>query len=464
MSTHPDMRGEVRYLPDIHRLLPQSPDAEQGVIGSFLLSPREVGGLCIERGVYPASFHIPSHGQIFAVLMEFWNAVTPIDFITLTKVLRDRNKLDQVGGAAFVTELFTFIPTAANASYYIDILLEKETLRRIITVGTEYAARSYDEQDMVPELLAEFEKEVFAIRQQSAGTRVTTKEAVMEAVEHIEKLYEARGSIMGLPTGFHDLDQLIDGMHAEDMIVIAARPSMGKTALAMNIADHVAIDLRKAVGIFSLEMSQQQLMQRMLCSRARVNLQRVRSGFLGERDFPNLTAAASKIVECRMIMDDAAGTTIQRARAVARRWKTEHDVALIIIDYLQLMRSGTARAQANRQQEVSEVSAGIKEMARELKIPIVVLAQLNRESEREKRPPRVSDLRDSGSIEQDADTIALLDREETRATDPEEKQRLEGRATLNIAKQRNGPTGEIDMTFLKEFTRFEDRAQMEMNV
>ena len=461
-----DLTSKVTYLPDTHRLLPQSPDAERGVLCSILLSPREIGSLCVERGLAPECFHIPAHFTIFAVLLELWNAAKPIDFITLTQVLRDRNLLDQVGGAAFVTELYTFIPTAANAAYYIDILQEKWTLRQIITICTEYAARSYDEQDNVPDLLDQVEQHVNKIAREQFQTRAfSMKEEVMDAIESIEKLYQRKGAITGLATGYSELDKMTDGLHGAEMFVIAARPSMGKTALAMNIAEHVALEQKKAVAIFSLEMSSQQLVQRLLCSRARVSLKKIAEGFLVEHNFASLTNAASKLSESRMFIDDTPGLSILELRAKARRLKTQHDIELIVIDYLQLLRSTSRRAQDNRQLEISEISNGVKALAKELNIPIVVLAQLNRNPENRsgdsKGRPRLSDLRESGSIEQDADIVTLLVREEYYADTDEEKEASEGKATLIIAKQRNGPTGDVPLTFLKEFTRFEDRAHSE---
>jgi len=456
-----NLRGNVTYLPDVHRLLPQSPDAEQGVLSSILLSPKEVMGECVERNVDPAHFHIPAHATIFTVLRELWDGHKPVDFVTLTQVLRDRNLLDQVGGAVFVTNLFTFVPTAANAAYYIDIVQEKYTLRRIITTCTEYAARSYDEQEDVPCLLDEVEQHIFEIAKDRFRSSVPEmKEQVMDALESIEKLYERRGGITGLPTGFSKLDQMTDGLHESEMIVIAARPSMGKTALALNIVEHVALVAKQPVAVFSLEMSSQQLVQRLLCSRAKVNLQRVRDGFLAERDFPNLTTAASKLAESRIFIDDTSALSILELRAKARRFKSQHDVKLIVVDYIQLLRSTSRRAQDNRQLEIAEISAGIKGLAKELRIPILVLAQLNRQPEaRAGGKPRLSDLRESGSIEQDADLVALLVRAELYEEDEEARQEKAGEAELIIAKQRNGPIGEVPLTFLKEFTRFEDRAR-----
>jgi replicative DNA helicase len=290
----------------------------------------------------------------------------------------------------------------------------------------------------------------------------STKELVMEAIEQIERLYENRGSVTGLPTGFVELDRMTSGLHPSEMIVIAARPSMGKTALAMNIAEHVAMDVGKPVAVFSLEMSSRQLVQRLLCSRAKVDLQKVRNGFLSERDFPNLTTAAARLAAAKMFIDDTPGLTITELRAKARRMKSQHDIRLIIVDYLQLLRSTTRRAQDNRQLEISEISGGIKALAKELNLPIIVIAQLNRQPDARAQQggrPRLSDLRESGSIEQDADLVGLLVRAEYYETDEDAKQEKAGEADLIIAKQRNGPTGDVPLTFLKEFTRFENRAR-----
>ena len=282
----------------------------------------------------------------------------------------------------------------------------------------------------------------------------------MGALESIEQLWERRGGITGISTGFTELDRMTNGLHEAEMIVIAARPSMGKTALAMNIAEHVAITGKLPVAVFSLEMSSQQLVQRLLCSRARVNLQKVREGFLAERDFPSLTAAASKLAEAQIYIDDTAGLSILELRAKARRLKAQKDVQLIVVDYLQLLKSTTRRAQDNRQLEISEISAGIKGLAKELKVPIIVLAQLNRQPEaRSGGKPRLSDLRESGSIEQDADLVGLLVRPEVYEEDEDARAEKAGEAELIIAKQRNGPVGDVPLTFLKEFTRFEDRAR-----
>src|SRR5881628_1804571 len=445
---------------DIHWTPPHSVDAEQGVLGSMLISPRETIAECVEK-INEEYFYVPAHRTIYDVLVDLWNAGQAIDLITFTQVLRDRNLLDSVGGAAFVTSLFTFVPTAANVGYYLDIVRDKYILREIISAATESVRRAYEEQDEVNNLLDEVEQRIFAVGEDRfKGEMLSMKEQVMSTLESIEKLFENKGAITGVSTGFRDLDKLTSGLHSSEMIVIAARPSMGKTALAMNIAEHAAIEVKLPVAIFSLEMSAQQLVQRMLCSRARVNLAKTRDGFLAEADFPKLTHAASKLAEAKIFIDDTAGLTILELRAKARRLKAQHDVQLIIVDYLQLLRSTSRRAQDNRQLEISEISAGLKGLAKELKIPIIVVAQLNRQPEqRTGGKPRLSDLRESGSIEQDADLVGLLVRPEIYEEDEEARAEKAGEAEFIIAKQRNGPVGEIPLTFLKEFTRFEDRAR-----
>ncbi|MEY2490694.1 MAG: replicative helicase [Verrucomicrobiota bacterium] len=445
---------------DIHRTLPHSVEAEQGVLGSMLISPREIIAECVEK-INEEYFYVPAHQTVYMVLVELWNAGQGIDLITFTQVLRDRNVLETVGGAAFITSLFTFVPTAANVTYYLEIVRDKYILRQIIAACTESVRRSFEEQDEVNNLLDEVEQKIFSVGEDRfKGQLLTMKDQVMEAIESIERLYERRGGISGISTGFAELDRMTDGLHESEMIVIAARPSMGKTALAMNITEHVAINEKLPVAVFSLEMSSQQLVQRLLCSRARVNLQKVRDGFLAERDFPSLTAAASKLAEAQIFIDDSAGLSILELRAKARRLKAQKDIKLIVVDYLQLLRSTTRRAQDNRQLEISEISAGLKGLAKELKIPIIVIAQLNRQPEaRTGGKPRLSDLRESGSIEQDADLVGLLVRPEIYEEDEDARAEKAGEAELIIAKQRNGPVGEIALTFLKEFTRFEDRAR-----
>jgi replicative DNA helicase len=447
---------------EVPRSLPYSEDAEKGVLCSLLLSPREVGDLCILR-LRPDAFYAPAHKLIYELVIEFSDKSKPIDFITMKQSLKDRGFLEEIGGPEFLNELYTFVPTAANAGYYIDIVREKYLLRRLILSCNSLASRCYDDQENVEPLLDDAERQIFEITGDHVKIDVVpTKDLVMQAIEQIEKVYENRGSVTGLPTGFTEFDQMTSGLHQAEMIVIAARPSMGKTALAMNIAEHVALVEGKPVAVFSLEMSSQQLVQRLLCSRAKVNLQRVRNGFLSERDFPSLTEAASRLAAAKMFIDDSPGLSIAELRAKARRLVASHQVELLVIDYLQLLRSTSRRAQDNRQIEISEISAGIKSLAKELNIPIIVIAQLNRQPDaraKEGGRPRLSDLRESGSIEQDADVVGLLVRSEYYETDEEAKQEKAGEAELIIAKQRNGPTGDVPLTFLKEYTRFENRAR-----
>src|ERR1041385_431217 len=410
---------------DIHRTPPHSVEAVQGVLGSMLISPRDAIAEVVEK-ITDEYFYVPAHQTIFTVLVDLWNAGQAIDLITFTQVLRDRNLLETVGGPALVTSLFTFVPTAANVGYYLEIVRDKYILRSIIAASTESVRRAYEEQDEVGALLDEVEQKIFAVGEDRfKGQMLSMKDQVMEAIESIEKLYERKGGITGISTGFVEFDRMTSGLHPAEMIVIAGRPSMGKTALAMNIAEHAAIQEKLPVGVFSLEMSSQQLVQRLLCSRARVNLQKVRDGFLAERDFPSLTAAASKLAEAKIFIDDSASLTILELRAKARRLKAQQDVKLIIVDYLQLLRSTSRRAQDNRQLEISEISAGLKGLAKELKIPIIVAAQLNRNPEIRtgsgKGVPRLADLRESGSIEQDADVVGLLMREEYYADTDEER-------------------------------------------
>jgi replicative DNA helicase len=458
-SHDPHSSLTARQVP---RSLPFSEDGERGVLCSLLLSPRDVADICVLR-LRSDAFYIPAHEIIYSLVLEFGEKSKPIDFVALKQALKDRNQLEEIGGPEYLSDLYNFVPTAANAAYYIDIVREKYVLRRLISTCNRLSTQCYDQQGEIEPLLDEAEKEIFAITGEHVKTEIVpTKDLVMEAIEQIEKLYENRGSVTGLPTGFVELDRMTSGLHAAEMIVIAARPSMGKTAFAMNIAEHVAMDIGKAVAVFSLEMSSQQLVQRILCSRAKVDLQRVRNGFLSERDFPNLTAAASQVAAAKMFIDDTPGLTVTELRAKARRIKSQHDIQLIVIDYLQLLRSMSRRAQDNRQLEISEISSGIKALAKELSLPIIVIAQLNRQPDtraKEGGRPRLSDLRESGSIEQDADVVGLLVRPEYYETDDEGKQERAGEAELIIAKQRNGPTGDVPLTFLKQYTRFESRAR-----
>jgi len=450
------------HAPDIHRLLPQAPDAELGVLSSLLLMPRAVADLCIAKGVQHTWFHVPAHAYIYSVSMGMIERGVPLDLITLTQQLRDMGELDQCGGPAFVTSIFLYVPTAANASYYLEILTEKHVLREIVRVSTEHAARAYEEQDEPYELLSSLEIAVLEInKDQQANTHTTTSSgAVIAAMESIQACYDNKGSIQGLTTGFPEIDSMLDGLHRQEVVIIAARPSNGKSALLMNIADHIAVELQKPVGIFSLEMSSTQLMQRAICSRARVNLSAVREGHMSDRDYPAINRAAAALQATTIIIDDSSDLTIQELRSRARRMKHEHAVEVIFVDYLGLLKSTSKKSSDNRQQEVAEVSGGLKAMAKELDIPVVVLCQISRKFDERGGNggrPRLADLRESGAIEQDADTVMFLVRLDMYA-EGKEREELRGQASLIVAKQRNGPVGDIALTFIAEYTKFETRS------
>jgi replicative DNA helicase len=449
----------------VDRLPPHSPEAEQGVLGCVFLSPNECLGECITKLKGGAEvFYDLRHQTIFDVVAEMFDKREAIDVITVQQRLKDKQLLEQVGGIAYLSALPDVVPSAANLTYYLDIVQEKFLLRKMIRVCTEVVGRVYDYEGQVDALMDEVERDILRISESRVQSQTSTiKDLVKRAIGTIEDYHQRQGALTGISTGFTDLDKMTTGMHGGEMIVIAARPSVGKTSLAMNIAEHVAIDQRLPVGVFSLEMTAESLVLRMLCSRSRVNLRNVREGFLAERDFPKLTGSAGKLANAPLFIDDSSGLSILQMRAKARRMHQQYAIKLFVIDYLQLLHSTSRRAE-NRQQEIADISSGIKALAKELNVPVIVLSQLNREVEREKgRPPRLSDLRESGSIEQDADLVGLLYRpskgedEETAAPSPNEAIPI----NLLVAKQRNGPAGEdVQLTFLKQYTRFESAARI----
>src|SRR2546430_2346352 len=335
----------------------------------------------------------------------------PIDVITLQQSLKNKQLLEEVGGIAYLSALPDSAPSAANLSYYLDIVLEKYLLRKMIHTCTEVVGRVYDYEGEVDALMDEVERDILRISESRVQSQtITIKDLVKKAINTIEDFHQRQGVLTGVGTGFTDLDKMTSGFHAGEMVVIAARPSMGKTSLAMNVAEHVAIDLRLPVGVFSLEMTSESLVLRMLCSRSRVNLRNVRDGFLAERDFPKLTGAAGKLANAPLFIDDSSALSILQLRAKARRMFQQYGIKLFVIDYLQLLHS-TARRAENRQQEIADISSGIKALAKELNVPVIVLSQLNRELEREKnRKPRLSDLRESGAIEQEIGRASCRER------------------------------------------------------
>ncbi|MBI3849473.1 MAG: replicative DNA helicase [Verrucomicrobia bacterium] len=448
----------------VDRLPPHSVEAEQGVLGCVLLSPNECLGECIGKFKKGGEeFYDLRHQSVYQVLVEMYDQKEAVDLITLQQRLKDKQQLEQVGGLAYLSSLPDAVPSAANLSYYLDIVWEKFILRKMIQTCTDVVGRVYDHEGDVDELLDEVERDILHISEARVeASENTIKELVNRAITTIEDFHQRQGKLTGVGTGFVDLDKLTNGLHPGEMIVIAARPSMGKTSLAMNIAEHVAIDLKLPVGVFSLEMTADALVLRLLCSRSRVNLRNIREGFLAERDFPKLTGTAGKLSSAPLFIDDTSALSILQLRAKARRMHQQYGVKLFVVDYLQLLHS-TARRAENRQQEIADISNGIKALAKELKVPIIVLSQLNREMERDKnRKPRLSDLRESGAIEQDADLVGLLykpsggDDDDASTSDEQDAVPL----NLLIAKQRNGPTGDVNLTFLKSFTRFESAAKV----
>jgi replicative DNA helicase len=450
----------------LDRLPPHSPEAEQGVLGCVMLSPNECMGECIEKlkDAGQQVFYDLRHQSIYEHLSAMYDAREAIDVITLQQRLKDKQLLEQIGGIAYLSQLQDSVPSAANLSYYLEIVQEKFLLRRMITTCTEVVGRVYDYEGDVEMLLDEVEKEILRINESRAqSTTSSVKELVGKAILTVENYFGRQGTLNGLGTGFPDLDRMTDGLHGSEMIVIAARPSMGKTSLAMNIVEHVVLEQNLPAGVFSLEMSAESLVLRMLCSIARVNLRSIREGFMSEADFPKLTSAAGRLAKAKLLIDDSAGLSILDLRARARRMHQQHGVKLFVIDYLQLLHSTSRRSQDNRQQEIADISSGIKALAKELKVPVLVLSQLNRELEKDKsRKPRLSDLRESGAIEQDADVVGLLYK--PSAGDDEDGAQAEEAdglpVNLLIAKQRNGPTGDINLTFLKSYTRFESAAKV----
>lgn len=438
--------------------------AEEGVLGCCLLDPNQCIAECIEalKDDGKEAFYDLRHQVIYELLVKMFNARTPIDLISVQDALIKAEMLQQVGGIGYVSQLQDAVPSAANLAYYLDVVKEKFLLRRMICICSGVVGKIFDYTGEVDALLDEIEKEILKVNESRvSGRSLKTNDLVHGAIAKIENYFSRNGEITGIATGFDDLDKMTDGLHGGEMIVIAARPAMGKTSLAMQIGEHVAVQLKLPVGIFSLEMTAESLVLRMMCSLARVNLRNIRDGFMSQADFPKLTNAASQINAAPLHFDDTAGLSILQLRARARRMHQRHGIKLFVIDYLQLMNSTSKKAQENRQVEVAEISSGIKALAKELNVPVIVLAQLNRDIEKEKnRKPRMSDLRESGSIEQDADMVGFLyqpdvNDDELTATESDGKP-----VKLVIGKQRNGPTGDVHLTFLKPYTRFESASKI----
>ncbi len=437
------------------RLPPQNIEAEQSIIGAILLEnealPKSLEILRDEK-----VFYRDSHRKIFSAILDLFEKNQPVDLLTLSEQLKKKNQLEEIGGIDYLVSLVESTPTAANIQYYSKIVKEKAVLRSLISASTDIHNRCYEDAEDVDEVLDHAERTIFEISENKiTPSFINIKQVVDESFRTIEKLFERKELVTGVPTNFKEFDAMTAGLHPSDLVIVAGRPSMGKTAFCLNIAASVGVIKNKTVAVFSLEMSREQLVIRMLCSEARINAGKVRTGYLSKSDWPDLARAAGQLSEASIFIDDAPAQSVLDIRAKARRLQAEKGIDLIIIDYLQLMR-GRGRAE-NRQQEISEISRSLKALAKELKVPIIAVSQLSRAPEQrsgEGKKPQLSDLRESGAIEQDADVVVFVYREEYYKESPENQ----GIAEIIIGKQRNGPTGTVKLSFFKEYTRFDNLA------
>ncbi len=435
-----------------HKLPPQNVEAEQSVLGGILIENDSINKVMEILTV--DDFYRDAHRKIFNALIDLSERDEPADLITLTNELRKIDQLDPIGGASYLTSLIDSVPTAANIEYYAKIVKEKAILRKLIQTSTEIITQSYQDRGDVEVFLDEAERAIFEISEKRVKPSFySIRDIVKESFKTLERLFEKKELVTGVPSGFKELDRLTAGFHASDLIIVAGRPSMGKTAFCLNLTQYAAIEKRIPVAIFSLEMSKEQLVIRMLCSEAQVEGSRLRTGFLTESDWPRLTLAAGNLSDAPIFIDDTAAISVLELRAKARRLKAEHGLGMLIIDYLQLMK-GRAKVES-RQQEISEISRSLKALAKELNIPVIAVSQLSRKTEeRTGNRPQLSDLRESGAIEQDADLIIFIYRDEiyNRQEDNPNK----GIAEVIIGKQRNGPIGTIKLAFLDKFTTFKE--------
>ncbi len=436
----------------LQRVPPQNLEAEVSVLGGILLENEALNNVL--EILQANDFYREAHRKIFTAMIQLYERNDPVDFITLAEALKKKDELEAVGGLEYLNQLVNSVPTAANISYYAHIIKEKSLLRKLIQRATEIINEGYANSGDINEFLDRAERLIFEISEDRVRPSFyTLKDILKTSFKTIEKLYEKRQIITGVPTGFTKLDELTSGLQPSDLIIVAGRPSMGKTTFALNIAQHAAIEAGITVAIFSLEMAKEQLALRMLCSEAKIDAHRLRGGFLSENDWPRLTKAAGKLSEALIFIDDSPAISALEMRAKARRLKAEHNLGLVVVDYLQLMRGRTDSE--TREQEISDISRSLKALAKELHIPVMALSQLNRRvEERGDKRPQLADLRESGAIEQDADVIIFLYRDEVynRAEDNPNK----GKAEIIIGKQRNGPTDKFELAFIDKFTCFEN--------
>jgi replicative DNA helicase len=447
----------------INRIPPQAKEAEMAVLGAMLIEKEAV--VKALDTVTEKDFYENAHRMVFLAARDLYLESKAIDTITIAEELRKKKQLDEIGGAAFLAMLINSVSTAANVEYYAGIVREKSILRQLIGAGSEIVDAAFNEKNSAEQILDNSESVLYNIAQRKASHGFTqVAELVHPTLENLEKLITDKKDVPGLRTGFSDLDKMTAGLQPSELIILAARPSMGKTALALNIAEHVALHEKKPVAVFSLEMSKESLMMRLLCSVARVNSHNTRQGYISTQNWSRLTSAATKLAEAPLYIDDSSSLSVLELRARARRLATElavqgKELSLVMIDYIQIMR-GTGRVES-RQQEISEISRSLKGLARDLRVPVIALSQLSRKPEEKGREgkPQLSDLRESGAIEQDADVVAFIYREGYYKRDDPDKEK---NATLIIGKQRNGPTGEINLVFEKDYTRFEDLTKLEV--
>ena len=432
----------------IKRVLPHSIEAEQAVIGAMLIDKEAI--LTSSEIISGADFYQSAYGVIFEAIVEIYNEGKPVDVVTLQNSLKEKDAPPEISNMEFVRDLLEAVPTSANVKYYANIVKDKATLRKLIRVNEEIANECYLGKEKTVDILADTEKKLFnLLMQQNTGDYVPIRQVVLNALDTIEKASKTTGSVTGVPTGFTDLDYQTAGLQPSDFILVAARPSMGKTAFVLNIAQHIAFRCKKAVSIFSLEMSKEQLVNRLFALESRVDSQKIRTGNLNDDEWSRLIEGAGVVGESKLIIDDTPGISIGELRSKARKYKIDHDIGIIIIDYLQLM-SGNGKSDS-RQQEVSDISRSLKALARELNIPVVALSQLSRAVEqRPDHRPMLSDLRESGAIEQDADVVMFIYRDDYYNKDSEEK----GIAEIIVAKQRNGPIGTVKLVWLPNYTKF----------
>ena len=441
--------------PSLYKLPPQNIEAEQSILGSILLENNAINAALeiINKG----DFYNEAHRKIFSVIVELSEKNEPVDIITLSNALKGKNTLDSVGGTAYLASLVDNVPSAANVANYAKIVKEKAILRGLIGSATEIISSCYEPGSDVDQVLDKAEHSIFEISENKVRPSFyPLKDIVKKSFHSIEELFARKELITGVATGFEKLDDMTSGLQNSDLIIIAGRPSMGKTAFALNIAQFAALETQTPVAIFSLEMSKEQLAFRMLASEAKVDSQRLRKGFLGEMDWPKLTNAAGRLSDAPVFIDDTPAITVLEMKAKSRRLKAETGLGLIVVDYIQLMRGSGYRD--SREQEISEISRSLKALAKELSVPVIALSQLNRQVEtRPNKRPQMADLRESGAIEQDADVIAFIYRDEVynKSEDNMEK----GTAEIIIGKQRNGPTGMVKLAFLEKFTSFENLAR-----